>query len=248
MKVGLLVVVAVLVATPALLLRSCAKPQEQKREAQVVHEPTPAPSSESAAHEDEPAPSSSDDPRWWYDRSIRNVEDARQFFGAIDGSHFIMMKGFTDRRDEYAALKIDKATESRWRRGMIARLSGRLLDPATDAGELWRLYSRLETVCEWQDDPDSVLKIYEVTRRIADRLPVEDGIIVAEGIIGRGAYTYETGLIYNASKHGLKDVAQDLSDHALSLAQRAKNRNVDAERAEGAIEKCLEVKKHFGLR
>ena len=157
------------------------------------------------------------------------------------------MRDYPDRRDEYEALKIDEAQERQWRRDMIAKLSDRLLNPATDAEELWWLYGRLEGMCDWQDDPESVLKIYEVTRRIAGKLPIKDGIIVAEDINGRGAYTYETGLIYKAVKHGLRDVAQDLAGYSMSLAQRAKSRKVDVERAEQAIKKCLAVKRHFRL-
>ena len=258
MKVGLLVVlVGALVASVAPTLSSCAKTQKQKREAQALPEPTPTPSPVSATPANKPKPLSSEDPEWWDDRSIRSVNDARQFFEAVDGSHYTMMRDFPDRRDEYAALKIDEAQERQWRRAMIAKLSDRMLNPATDAGELWWLHSRLERMCEWQDDPESVLKIYEVTRRIAGRLPIKDGVIVAQTIngawnyesrTGRTYHSYKTGLIYLAVKHGLRDVAQDLADYSMSLAQRAKRSKVDVEGAELAIEGCLTVKRHFRLR
>lgn len=248
MKVGLLVVVAALAATLALLLWKSAKTQKQKREARAAPEATPVPSLVSATPANKPATSSGEEPEWSDTHGIRNLDDARQFFEAMQGSHYFMMRDDPDGRDEYVAMKIDKAQERQWRRDMIAKLCERLLNPATDAGELWLAYSRLDKLCEDQNDPESVLKIYEVTRRIADRLPVKDGIIVAEDISGRGAYTYETGLIYLAVKHGLKDVAQDLADYSMSLAQRAKTGNIDAERAELAVEKCLAVKSHFSLR
>lgn len=258
MKVGfLVVVVGALVASVAPPLSGCAKTQKQKREAQALPKPTPTPSPVSATPANKPDPLSSEDREWWDHRSIRSVDDARRFFEAVDGSHYAMMRDFPDRRDEYAALKITEAQERQWRRAMIAKLSDRLLNPATDAGELWWLHSRLGRVCEWPDDPEAVLKIYEVTRRIADRLPLEDGIIVAETIngalnysfqTGRAYHSYKTGLIYLAVKHGLRDVAQDLSDYSMSLAQRAKVGKVDVERAEQAIEVCLAVKNHFRLR
>ncbi len=258
MRVGfLVVVVGALVTGVAPPLSSCAETQRQKREARALPEPTPAPLPVSATPASKPKPPSSEDPEWWNDRSVRNVDDARQFFEATDGSHYVMMRDFPDRRDEYAALKIDEAQERRWRRALIAKLSGRLLDPATDAGELWWLHSRLGRICAHQDDPESELKIYEVTRRIAGRLPLQDGIIVAETIngawsysfqTGRSYHSYKTGLIYLAVKHGLRDVAQDLADHSMSLARRAKSGKVDAERADLAMEGCLTVKRHFRLR
>lgn len=258
MRVGFLVVVVVaaLVAGLAPPLSGCAKPQKQKRGAQALPDPTPTPSPVSATTSNKPKPLSGEDPEWWDERSIRSVDDARQFFEAVDGSHYAMMRDFPDRRDEYAALKIDEAQERQWRRAMIAKLGDRLLNPATDVGELWWLHSRLGRMCEWQDDPESVLKIYEVTRRIVDRLPIKDGIIVAETINGawslslegRTYHSYKTGLIYLAMRHGLRDVAQGLSDYSMSLAQRAKSGKVDVEMAELAIEGCLAVKKHFRLR
>ena len=101
------------------------------------------------------------------------------------------------------------------------------------------------------------MKIYEVTRLIADRLLLQDGIIVAETFNGAWSYeirtgrtyhSYKTGLIYLAVKHGLRDVAQDLADYSMSLARRAKSGKVGVERAELAIEGCLTVKRHFRLR
>lgn len=246
MRVILLVVAVALLATVALSLSSRAR--TQKRGARPAPEPASTPSAAPANSANESTPLSSEDPEWWNDRSIRSVEDARRFFEAMDGSHYAMMRDFPDRRDEYAALKISKAQERRWRRDMIARLSDRLLNPATDAEELWLLHSRLERFCEWQDDPESVLKIYEVTRQVAGRLPIRDGLIVAESINGRGLHTYETGLIYMAVKHGLRDVARDLARHSMSLAQRAKSGNVEVEWAERLIQKCLAVKRHFRLR
>lgn len=258
MKVGfLVVVVGALVASVAPPLSGCAETQKQRREAQALPEPTPTPPLVSATPANKPDPLSSEDPEWWNDRSIRSVNDARRFFEAVDGSHYAMMRDFPDRRDEYVALKIDEAQERRWRRDMIAKLGDRLLNTATDAGELWWLHSRLGRMCEWQDDPESVLKIYEVTRRIVDRLPIKDGIIVAETINGAWSYSfatgrtyhsYKTGLIYLAVRHGLRGVAQDLADYSMSLAQRAKSGKVDVERAELAIEGCLAVKRHFRLR
>ncbi len=258
MKVGfLLVVVSALVANVAPLLSGCAKTQKQEREAPALPEPTSTPSPVSALPANEPNPLSSEDPEWWEDRSIRSVKDARQFFEAVDGSHYVMMRDFPDRRDEYVALKIDEAQERQWRREMIAKLGDRLLNPATDAVEPWLLYSRLERVCTHQDGPESVLKIYEVTRRIADRLPLKDGIIVAETIngaqnyswqTGRTYHSYKTGLIYLAVRHGLRDVAQGLADYSMSLAQRAKGGKVDVEGAEQAMEVCLAIKRHFRLR
>lgn len=257
MKVGLLVVVVALVAIPAPPLPSRAETEKQKREAQAAPRPTPTPHSTAAKSTAMSDSSSGEKTEQWVKRRIKTISDARQIFEAYDGSLYHMMRDYPDRSGEYWELKIDKKLERQWRRDMITKLSDRLLNPATDANELWWLYSRLERICTAVDDAESVLKIYEVTRRIAGRLPLEEGTIVAEHINGYGyqsfatgqtVYTNKTGLIYLAVKHGLRDVAQELADYSMSLAQRAKSGQADVERAEMAIERCLALKKHFGLR
>jgi hypothetical protein len=257
MKVGFLVVVVALVATSAPPLSSRAETQKQKRGARSVPRPTPAPSAVSANSTKTSNSSSGEEAEPWEKRRIRSISDARRFFEAMDGSPYHMMRDHPDRWGEYWELKIDDAQEDQWRREMLTKLSDQLLNPATDAKELWWLHSRMERICTDVDDAESVLKIYEVTRRIAGRLPLEDGIIVAETINGHGyhsfqtgltVYTNKTGLIYLAMKHGLRDVAQDLAGYSMSLAQRAKSGKVDVERAEMAIERCLAVKRHFRLR
>ena len=257
MKVGFLVVVVAFVATLAPPLSSRVETQKQKRGAQAAPRPTPTPYSPPANSTTTSDSSPGEDAEPWEKRRIKNVSDARRFFEAMDGSPYHMMRDYPDRWGEYWDLKIDDAQEDRWRRDMITKLSDRLLHPATDAKELWWLHSRLEKICTDVDDAESVLKIYEVTRRIAGRLPIKDGIIVAETINGHGSYSFETGLInytnetgliYLAVKHGLRDVAQDLAGYSMSLAQRAKSSKVDVERAEMAIERCLAVKRHFHLR
>jgi hypothetical protein len=247
MKVGFLVVIVALVATVALPLSSRANTQPQKQGAQAVPKPTPTPSSTSANSTKTSDSSFGEDADQWVNRSIKSVSDARRFFEAMGCSHFHMMRDYPDRYSEYRALKINDAQEHEWRRDAITKLSDRLLNPATEAKDLWHLYTRMETMCEDQGDAESVLKIYKVTQWIASRLPVGDGLIVAEAINGTRTY-YEAGPIYLAVKHGLRDVAQDLSDYSISLAQRAKSSKVDAEGAELAIRKCLAVKRHFRLR
>jgi hypothetical protein len=192
-----------------------------------------------------------------WDEPIKNVSDARRLFEAYDGSPYHMMRDEPDRWGEYRELKIDHALEHQWRREMITKLGDELLNPATKAKELWWLHSRLEKICTDVNDAESVLKIYEVTRRITGRLPLQEGILVAETINGRQFYStetgrtehrYDNGLIYLAMKHGLRDVAQGLADHSMSLAQLAKSRKVDVARAEEAMERCRAVKNHFRLK
>lgn len=257
MKVGFMVVVVALAATFAPPLSGCAETQKRKRGARAVPRPTPAPRSPAADSTTTSASSAGEDAEPWGNQPVKTLDDARRIFESVDGSLYHMMRDDPDRWGEYLALKIDDARERQWRRDMITKLSGRSLNPATDAKELWWLHSRLERMCRDQDDAESVLKIYEVTRRIAGRLPLEDGIIVAETINGHESYSlatgrtyhkYETGLVHLAVKHGLRDVAQDFADYSLSLAQRAKSGKVDVERAESAEETCLAVKKHFRLR
>ena len=258
MKVGFLVVAVVaLAATLALPLSNRANTQKQKRETQASSRPTPTPHSTSANSTAMSDSSSSEETELWGKRRVKSISDARRIFEAYDGSLYHMMRDYPDRWGEYRDLKIDKQRERQWRREMITKLSDRLLNPATDAKELWWLHSRLESICTAIDDVESVLKIYEVILRIAGRLPLEDGIIVAETINGHGyqsfatglpVYTNKTGLIYLAVKHGLRDVAQELADYSMSLAQRAKSSKVDVELAEMAIERCLALKKHFRLR
>lgn len=247
MKVSFLVVFVALVVTAAPPLSGRTKTQEQKREARAVPKPTPTPSSSPADSTNMSNSSSGEDTELWAKQSVKSISDARRIFEAMDGSLYRMMRDHPDRWSEYFDLKIDDELERQWRRDMITKLYDRLLNPATDAKELWWLHSRLERMCEDQGDAESVLKIYEVIRRIAGRLPVRDVIIVAETINGTRIY-YEAGPIYLAVKHGLRDVAQDLSDYSMSLAQRAKSSKIDVERAELAIEKCLAVKRHFRLR
>lgn len=246
MKISSVVVIFALAVTVALCLSGCVETQEQKLEARAVPKPMSTPPSISANLANTSNSSSGDDAEPWEGQSIKSVSDARRFFEAMGCSHFHMMRDYPDRYSEYRALKIDKAQEREWRRDAITKLYDSLLNPATDAKDLWLLYTRMESLCEGQDDAESTLKIYEVTQRIADRLPIKDGIIVAEAINGTRIY-YEAGPIYLAVKYGLRDVAQDLSDYSMSLAQRAKSSKVDVERAELVIEKCLAVKRHFQL-
>lgn len=258
MKVGfLVVVVGALVAGVAPTLSSCATTQKQERETQALPRPSPPPSSSPATSTNTSDSSSRGDAEPWEERSIKSVGDARRIFEAVGGSLYHMMRDYPDRWGEYRALKIGEEQERQWRREMIAKLGDRLLNPATDARELWQLYSSLERMCQDQDDAESVLKIYEVTRRIVGRLSPQDGVIVANTINGAWSYeirtgrtyhSYKTGLIYLAVKHGLRDVAQDLADYSMSLAQRAKRSKVDVEQAELTIEGCLTVKRHFRLR
>jgi hypothetical protein len=245
MNVGFLVVIVALVATVAPPLSSLANTQQQKRKAQAVPKPTPTPSSTSANSTKTSNSSSGGDAEPWDDRSIKSLSDARRYFEAMGGSHFHMMRYDPDRYSEYRALKINDAQEHEWRRDAITKLYDRLLNPATDAKDLWLLYTRMVRMCEDQDDAESVLKIYKATQWIASRLPIGDEIIVAEALNGTRIY-YEAGPIYLAVKHGLRDVAQDLSDYSMSLAQRAKSSKVEG--AELAIGKCLAVKRHFRLR
>ncbi len=248
MKVGLLLVVVALVATLAPSLSSSAQTQKQKRKTQAVPQRTPTPNSTPAKSTTTSDSSSGEDAKLWKEEPIKNVSDARRIFEAMDGSLVRMLRDEPDRWGEYFDLKIDKKLERQWRREMITKLSDQLLNPATDANELWWLHSRLESMCQDQDDAESVLKIYEVTRRIADRLPIEDGLRVAENINGTGTHTYETGLIHQAVKHRLRDVAQDFAGYSMSLAQRAKSGKVEVEWADRTIEKCLAVKTYFKLR
>lgn len=246
MKVGLLVVVVgALVATVAPPPSGRANTQRQKRGARALPRPTPTPSSTSANSTRTSNSSSGEDAEPWEERRIKSISDARRIFEAVDGSVYHMMRDYPDRWGEYFDLRIAEEQERQWRREMITRLSDRLLDPATDAKDLWLLYTRMVRMCEDQGDAESALKIYKATRRIASRLPIEDGLIVAEAINGTRIY-YEAGPIYLAVKHGLRDVAQDLSDYSMSLAQRAKSGKVEG--AELAVGKCLAVKRHFRLR
>ena len=255
LKVGFLVVGVALVAPLAATLSSHAKTQK-KRGAQAVPRPTPTSHPTPAKSTGMSDSSSGDRTEQWVNRRVKTISDARQIFEAYDGSLYHMMRDYPDRSGEYWNLKIDENLERQWRREMITKLSDQLLNPATDEKELWWLYSRLERICTDVDDAESVLKIYEVTRRIADRFTLEGGTIVAEHINGYGylslagqtIYTNKTGLVYLAVKHGLRDVAQELADYSMSLAQRAKSAKFDVERAEMAIERSLAVKKHFGLR
>ena len=247
MKVSFLVVIVALVAAVAPPLSGRANAQRQKRGARAVPKPRPTPSSTSANSTMTSNSSSGGDSEPWEERSIKTVSDARRIFEAVDGSVYHMMRDYPDRWGEYFDLKIDDRQERQWRREMITKLYGRLLNPAMDAKDLWLLYTRMVRMCEDQDDAESVLKIYKVTQRIASRLPVGDGLIVAEAINGTRIY-YEAGPIFLAVKHGLRDVAQDLSDYSMSLAQRAKSSRVEVEVAELAIRKCLAVKRHFRLR
>ena len=247
MKVGFLVVIVALVATVAPPLSRRANTQQQKRRAKAVPKPTPTPSSTAANSTKTSNSSSGADAEPWENRSLKSVSDARRIFEAVDGSLYHMMRDYPDRWSEYWDLKIDDAQEHKWRREMITKLYDRLLNPATEAKDLWHLYTRMVRMCEDQDDAESVLKIYKATQWIASRLPIEDGLIVAGAINGTRIY-YEAGPIYLAVKHGLRDVAQDLSDYSMSLAQRAKSSKVDVEGAELAIGKCLAVKRHFRLR
>ena len=247
MKVGFLVVIVALVSAVAPPLSGRANTQPRKRGAQAVPKPTPTPSSTSANSIKTSNSSSGEDAEPWENRRIKSVSDARRYFEAMGCSHFHMMRDYPDRYSEYRALKINDAQEHEWRRDAITKLYDSLLNPATEAKDLWHLYTRMGRMCEDQDDAESVLKIYKVTQWIASRLPIKDGIIVAEAINGTRTY-YEAGPIYLAVKHGLRDVAQGLSDYSMSLAQRAKSSKVDVEGAELAIGKCLAVKRHFRLR
>lgn len=256
--VFLVVVVGTLVASVATPLSSRAKPQKQTRKTRALPQPSPTPSPLSTNPTNTSDSTSREDADPWEERSIKSVSDARQIFEAVDGSGYRMLRDYTDRWHEYNQLNISQAQERQWRREMITKLSDRLLNPATDAEELENLYFRLKMMCGAQDDTESVLKIYEVTRRIVDRLPLEDGVSVSLYISGNWPYSIingrayhshqRTGLIYLAMRHELKDVAQDLADYSLSLARRAKSGEVDVERAKDAIEACLAVKRHFRLR
>lgn len=258
-KASFWIAVVTLVATVAPPLSGSAKTQNQKRQARAAPKPTPTPSPNSVPANSTKTPGSSagEDEPSWAKQSIKSLDDARRAFEAMDGSVRRMLRDYPDRWGEYFGLKIDKKQENQWRRGMIAKLSDQALNPATDANELWWLHHRLEEICQALDDAESVLKIYEVTRRIADRVPIQDAVMVAQTIngpmgysytTGRPYHTYKTGLIYLAVKHGLRDVAQAFADYSMSLAQRAKSSKVDVEGAELAMESCLAIKSHFGLR
>jgi hypothetical protein len=185
-------------------------------------------------------------PNWM--RRIENRDDARRFFQAMGCSHFHMWHDYPRRHDEYCSLGIETTLENEWRWDAILSLAARLVDSATRNEDLWYLHFSLGSLCEAQGDAASATKIHEVTEQIVSKLNVRDGLLVAGTINGTAAYTLDSGLVFLASKCGLRSIAQELADHSLRLAQRARSRNVEPEQAQVEIEKCFAIKKKFFLR
>ena len=51
-----------------------------------------------------------------FDKPIKTVEQAKEYFGAMGCSHFHMGREFPQRYDEYRKLNIPKQTETEWQK------------------------------------------------------------------------------------------------------------------------------------
>jgi len=181
-----------------------------------------------------------------FDESIRTLEQAKEFFKAMGCSHFHMDREFPERSQEYRRLNITEHTEAEWREEQFDEYYLSIME-SKDKGLLWNTHSSMYDLFEFLKTKTALMKMLEATKHMRGKVPLKDGVIVAETINGRGMRQFRGGLIYSA--YDLNNIAAakefvELSLHFATCHERA-NRGI--ERCQRAIELCNEIKLELGL-
>jgi len=176
--------------------------------------------------------------------SIRSIEEAKEFFQMMGCSHFHMEREYPQRHKEYQNLSISKRMEREWTYEAFTEHIDKLLSPDTDPSKLWRIHSQAESLAQNLRTEDAVERLYEVTMRIANRLPAFSKVIVAETINGRGFVKYRhTGLIFLSYHLGRLDLAKGFAEISQTLSLSAKEAGVDPQRCDRALETCHQIER-----
>ena len=181
-------------------------------------------------------------------RPINNIEQAKDFFQAMDCNHFHMEREYPQWYEAYKNLSIPKRLEREWTYEAFYKHINALRSLTTEPSKLWWIHSRAADLAQRLKTKDALEQIYEATEEIVDRLPVRSKVIVAETINGRGAIKYRhTGLIFLAYHLGRLDLAERFSEISLALSFSARKAGIEPERCDRAIKTCREIRKLWAL-
>ncbi len=181
-----------------------------------------------------------------FDEQIKTIEQAKEYFRAMECSSYHMWREYPQRYEEYKQLNISKETERVWQEERFGEYYTSIIEN-TDGKSLWNLHARMYDLFEALKSESALLKMLEVTKHIRDRVPTQDRVKVAETINGRTAREARHGLIYSA--YDLKNIpaAQAFIELASHFSIYEGQERFEIERSQRASRLCNEIKLELGL-
>ena len=132
-----------------------------------------------------------------FDVPLTNLEQAKNFFIAMEGSPYEMAREFPQRYDEYRSLGVAKEIEISWREELLAKHFSHMKE-SQGSDQLWIIHSNMNRLYEDLKTDKALMTMLEATQYIQEKVPMKHRVMVAETINGRTARDARRGLIYMA--------------------------------------------------
>ncbi|GMQ59689.1 hypothetical protein AN1V17_40890 [Vallitalea sediminicola] len=166
------------------------------------------------------------------------LEEAKEYFMAMDCSRFHMARENKLKYEKYVDLNISEQTEMRWRREKFNDFYDSAMS-SSENNSLWKLVNRMYDLVSSTRDVEDLIKIHSLIELSINKLSPKDRIIIAETIIGRKGISERSGLIFLA--YDLKNIilAKGYAKTASKLVDIANS--VNDEDLTYRLKKCKQV-------
>ena len=179
-----------------------------------------------------------------FDKPIKTIQQAKEFFMAMGCSGFHMDREHPERYSEYKKLNISTQTEKEWIQEQFSKYYDQIME-ASDANSLWILHSAMERLLASISSQVALSKMLNATRFIRDKVPLGDRIMVAETINGE---KYRQGLIYLAYDWNNIPAAQEFAELSMHFSTYNGQDSRKIKRCESAIKRCNKIKLKLQLQ
>ncbi len=181
-----------------------------------------------------------------YKTPINTIEQAKTYFREMGCSHYGMARDFPQRYQEYKKLNISKELEREWEIEQFYEYYSSLMRTA-DSESLWNIHARMYDLYEGLNTDEELIKLLEATNHIRNKIPISDGVIVAETINGRTVKKARTGLIYKAYDSDHIGTAKEFAELSLHFSGCDDPRVRNKERCQKSTQLCNEIRLELGL-
>jgi hypothetical protein len=181
-----------------------------------------------------------------FNEPIITIEQAKEYFRAMECSSYHMWREYPQRFDEYKQLNISKETEKKWQEERYEEYYI-IIKENTDSSSLWDIHSRMYDLFEVLKTESTLNKMLEITQYIHDRVPMADRVKVAETINGRKMRQFRSGLIYSAYDLDNIVAAKEFVELSLHFSVYDGQDRFGIERSKRAFQLCNEIKLELGL-